>query len=118
MGETLMGETLGRGERTRARNMRKRGLSWNEVARQLEVSVERLRRAIDPGYAKRRQLSAKAHRVARRGKPHSDDHATYEATRKMAEFLFSKIPPDTRGVTARLMGDPLPGRSALDRRAK
>lgn len=29
---------------------------------------------------------------------------------------LSEIPPDTRTVTAQFCGDPLPGRSALDRR--
>lgn len=29
---------------------------------------------------------------------------------------LSRIPPDTRCLTGRLMGDPLPGRSALDMR--
>ena len=28
---------------------------------------------------------------------------------------LKRIPPDTRDLTGRLMGDPLPGRSALDR---
>lgn len=30
---------------------------------------------------------------------------------------LSEIPQDTRPLTARIFGDPLPGRSALDRRA-
>lgn len=33
-----------------------------------------------------------------------------------AERLMAQIPADTRTVTARLFGDPLPGRSALDQR--
>lgn len=38
------------------------------------------------------------------------------AQKRIEEKLFSEIPKDTRGLTARLCGDPLPGRSALDRR--
>lgn len=34
---------------------------------------------------------------------------------EMAMRLSAEIPDDTRDVTARIMGDPLPGRSALDR---
>jgi hypothetical protein len=30
---------------------------------------------------------------------------------------LAEIPSDTRGLTARTFGDPLPGRSALDRRS-
>lgn len=33
-----------------------------------------------------------------------------------AERLLRQIPPDTRGLTARICGDPLPGRSAKDRK--
>lgn len=40
------------------------------------------------------------------------------AARTGPEFdaLLAAIPPDTRDLTARFCGDPLPGRSALDRR--
>ena len=40
------------------------------------------------------------------------------AVRKQAEALIDAIPADTRDLTQRVMGDPLPGRSALDRREK
>lgn len=33
-----------------------------------------------------------------------------------AEAMLRAIPADTRDLTARLMGDPLPGRSALDKK--
>lgn len=33
------------------------------------------------------------------------------------EARLAEIPPDTRCLTARFFGDPLPGRSALDRRS-
>ncbi len=38
------------------------------------------------------------------------------ATRAEIEARRREIPEDTRSMTACLMGDPLPGRSALDRR--
>lgn len=38
-----------------------------------------------------------------------------EVRRASAEALMNEIPEDTRSLTASLMGDPLPGRSALDR---
>jgi hypothetical protein len=38
------------------------------------------------------------------------------AAKRDAEQLLRHVPPDTRGRTARLMGDPRPGRSALDQR--
>lgn len=38
-------------------------------------------------------------------------------TRRDAEKLRRLIPADTRDLTARFCGDPLPGRSALDQRS-
>lgn len=39
------------------------------------------------------------------------------STEQSAYRLMDLIPADTRDLTARICGDPLPGRSALDRRA-
>lgn len=53
----------------------------------------------------------------RKGKFHfASGPVEHIETRRDAERLMALIPPDTRGVTARLFGDPLPGRSALDQR--
>jgi hypothetical protein len=40
----------------------------------------------------------------------------HQQMRADAEVLLKQIPPDTRDLTSRLMGDPLPGRRALDAR--
>lgn len=37
--------------------------------------------------------------------------------KRQALELYRQVPRDTRDLTARLCGDPLPGRSALDQRA-
>ena len=54
---------------------------------------------------------------AKRGyvKLHYDTVSTKEA-RINGERMWRDLPPDTRGLTARICGDPLPGRSALDKR--
>jgi hypothetical protein len=39
-----------------------------------------------------------------------------EPLERDARRLMAMIPPDTRDLTARFFGDPLPGRRALDRR--
>lgn len=49
------------------------------------------------------------------GKLHYDTVSTKEA-RIDAERMWRELPSDTRGLTARICGDPIPGRSALDRR--
>ena len=38
------------------------------------------------------------------------------SAREDAVALIAEIPSDTRNLTGRMFGDPLPGRSALDRR--
>jgi hypothetical protein len=43
---------------------------------------------------------------------------TNTAADRDARRLMDLIPRDTRGLTARLFGDPLPGRSALDMRQR
>lgn len=68
------------------------GLTWKEIGKRYGISDESARCA-----ALRRGAAGKMNRV-------------------MEQILISQIPKDTRGLTARLMGDPLPGRSALDRR--
>ena len=40
--------------------------------------------------------------------------ASHRRTERDWERLVKEIPEDTRSVTARLFGDPLPGRSALE----
>lgn len=47
-------------------------------------------------------------------------HNTVSWRRTMADrdAMKQKIPDDTRDLTARFFGDPLPGRSALDRRMR
>lgn len=52
-----------------------------------------------------------------RGKFHFGD-TTSEQVKRDAERRLREVPPDTRDLTARICGDPLPGRSALDRRKK
>jgi hypothetical protein len=53
----------------------------------------------------------------RTGKIHfpNGDRMTAEA-KADAERRLAEIPPDTRDLTARLMGDPLPGRRSIDRK--
>lgn len=64
---------------------------WGHIAQATGLSVEKLRRRFEPGYAERRRQGVNEARAARRG-------------------------DDTRTPLARMMGDPLPGRSALARR--
>jgi hypothetical protein len=44
--------------------------------------------------------------------------AHHRASKDEAAARLAEVPADTRSLTSRLAGDPLPGRSALDRRAR
>lgn len=99
----------------RAQDMRARGLSWAAVGRELRVSEHQLRKRLEPAYAER-------HREAGRSR--------YRSIQSGVVIVNSIVPPDVeeersralscseRTLTAEFCGDPLPGRSALDRRGE
>ena len=98
-----------------ARKLRRRGVPWYKVAQRLRpygVGEFWLRQRADPGYAdKRRAYNCyRLKPIPLRLLPEEPPPLTQAQLR-----LRRKMPQDTRDLTARLMGDPLPGRSALDR---
>jgi hypothetical protein len=106
-------------DKTLARQLRKGGATWAMIAKQCGVSTEVVQRAIDPGYAERRSADIRAARQLRRGSLHVEPSSVRmsPADKLEAERMLAELPPDTRGLTARICGDPIPGRSALDRKA-
>lgn len=48
--------------------------------------------------------------------PHVDNYARWKPSCDDIAARLAEIPADTRGLTGRVCGDPLPGRSAYDRR--
>lgn len=78
-------------DRALMREMHRDGKTWWQIGQHFGVSGESARCA--------------AHWIGRTA-----------VQQNIIEQLFAAIPKDTRGLTARLCGDPLPGRSALDRR--
>ena len=98
----------------RALELKDEGMSWSRISARLGVSDEGLKRRLVPGYATRRQQmirEAREYRALGRS-PNKPRHVP-EAE---ALAVLRSIPVDTRGFTARVMGDPMPGRSALDRK--
>lgn len=107
----------------KAKQMATAKAKWGHIAQATGLSVEKLRRRLEPGYAERRRQGVNEARAARRGDevrkgPPSrnyhfvDNHVAPDD----AERALRSVPADTRTPTARMMGDPLPGRSALARR--
>lgn len=118
-------------ERTRqARAMRNSGMRWEHICREIGASYYIVRSALDKewGEATRRKTNMNRHR--RKGEPATvpRDLASKLAThpnhvepvmRVPAEVLADREQRATlqpASLTAAVFGDPLPGRSALDRR--
>lgn len=100
-----------------ARQLKAMGTNWSEISRRTGISIEMIRRRIDPGYSQRRHAQ---NREAGRKQVGKILHV-YEGQRLKpaeAEQALASVPLDTRPFFSRLMGDPLPGRSALERRGE
>lgn len=95
------------------RAMREKGLSWYAISKQLDLTYYTVR-SIEPGYVEKcRQRGRKSSKARTNPESSPSLQAALARKRELAEKLAT-IPEDTRDMTARLMGDPLPGRSSLD----
>lgn len=96
----------------RATELRAAGWSCGRIAKELGVSCGCLIKGwLDEGYAERKRQVARIYREKGRTVPLRVDK---RGISEEAERLLAAIPPDTRDLTARLCGDPLPGRRAID----
>lgn len=90
-----------------ARRLRSEKKTFVEIATLLGISRTHARRLVNGTAWTKKKRPA-------------DGGTGHMASRRLndeAARLLRQIPADTRGVTAYLCGDPLPGRSALDRSA-
>jgi hypothetical protein len=92
----------------RGRDLRAAGASWNAVGRGTGYPPETIRLRLDEEFAERQR--------ARSGGGRSYIRKTYFVTKAQIAEMKAAIPRDTRSLQAKWMGDPLPGRSALDQR--
>lgn len=76
---------------------------WSVEAQKFGLTYDGLRRKVDPDYRKERN-GRRTMTLVR------------EATEAERLSRVAEIPRDTRTITGWLMDDPLPGRSALDRK--
>jgi len=83
-----------------AQRLRAAGKSCREISEALCVSETSVRRMVGTLEV----IRAVNHR-----------HAEHISDKAAAKKLLRQIPPDTRSLTARIAGDPLKGRSALDK---
>lgn len=98
-----------------AKRLRAKGWRYWQLARLFNVGQSTVRRYCD----ERQHMKALERDKERVARQRLGVHNTYKVTRSEkhdAFILMDEIPDDTRDLTARLMGDPLPGRRAIDMR--
>jgi hypothetical protein len=101
--------TIGAHDVARARELRAAGLSWASIGERLGYHERTIRERLDSDFAAAQRLRY-------------TDAAAFiwmdeqRITPEEAARAIATVPVDTRGVQARFLGDPLPGRSALDRK--
>lgn len=102
-----------------ARRLRSLGMSWLAIGRELGVSDEVARRAADPEYAERRREAnrlRKQHKRAPRKNRVIEYRPPEEDAQRVIQAALWRAKTDTRTPFQRALGDPPPGRSALDQK--
>lgn len=100
------------------RKLRDSGLSWSDIGRELGITGTTAKMAVDPDYAARRRSNINARRIDQTSRVTDKNRVTPPSRLTAAEArkVIARIPPDTRTPMQKMLGDPLPGRSALDMR--
>lgn len=116
MRSRLMPEQIEEAKRLRA--LDPRFYTYLFLGQLLGVSGEVVHRAIDQEWAEQKRKESRLARRVRAGKE-PPRYKLIEAIRVSEEEFRQRrreIPEDTRDLTGRFFGDPLPGRSALNSR--
>lgn len=117
----------------RAKQMHAWNVPYAAIATALGVATDTVKRAVVPGFGQFRAAQVKTARMEKRsyvairnemnrelGAAKRALGMTGQVARRVPEAdiaaRLAEIPEDHRSLTARTFGDPLPGRSALDRR--
>lgn len=98
------------------------GWRYARISEQYGVDNKTIRRALDPEYQARRCQQVRDARKLRetgvRNPRAGRENATSMSLKADWAARLAEIPADTRSLTARLCGDPLPGRDALSRTSR
>jgi hypothetical protein len=94
-------------DKERMRELRNAGMTYAQIGQILSTTRASVYYWLNPNSQQRKREYNKARSAAVRTK--------VKATRRVPKPSSEQLPPpDTRALVARIMGDPLPGRSALD----
>ena len=102
-----------------ARELHARGWTFRRIGERLGCAFHTVKRVLDPDYAVKRRIAVREARQIREPslpRKTAQESATAVSVKEDAAARLAEIPKDHRSLTGRLFGDPLPGRSALDRR--
>lgn len=102
--------------KARARQYRELGYSVSRIAKMLDTDPTSVRCWTDPEYVERRRAQIRALRPRYKKAARFYNRNETGRLTPEEEAALPPLPPDTRSTTGVLLGDPLPGRSALDRR--
>lgn len=97
-----------------AKTLHADGWSYARIGERLGCKYEPIRRAIDADYAVNRRIQVREARQ-RRYKPEKRsaragrENASGASVKEDAAARLAEVPPDTRTLTQRLCGDPIPG---------
>lgn len=101
------------------RQLRAAGTTWAEITRLTGLTYWVARSRIYPELAEAARVRERK-KWANKPKPprKTTNHVADNGHMSPVEIkrVLSTVPPDTRRLVSRLFGDPLPGRSALDKR--
>lgn len=98
------------------RKMREAEVPWNVIEEEFSVSYHTARGSIDPAYLEERRIKQNSYRHGKgtgRIRRTSRTEAKIDCVEAGRRW---KDRADTRNLTGLLMGDPYPGRSALDKK--
>jgi len=104
-----------------ARQLHARGWTFRRIGERLGCAFHTVKRVLDPDYAVKRRIAVREARQIREPslpRKTARENATAVSVKEDAAARLAEIPKDTRSLTGILCGDPLPTRSALDRRQR
>ncbi|MCP4306592.1 MAG: hypothetical protein GY788_17325 [bacterium] len=117
LSEDARQEAIARGRAHIASRGAIKNVVWHQLIRLLDLrSPDGLRLALDPEYGRKRREQTQSRRSREKCPSHHQGGVGRVKSADVAARL-AEIPPDTRTITGMICGDPLPGRSALDRSA-
>lgn len=106
-------------QKAEMRRLHADGWTFARIGERLAFQGETVRRAIDPIYAEvRREQINDARQFRRQGgrSPKAGRPAAMSIDIRLdAAARLAEVPADTRSLTQRICGDPLPGRDALSK---